>query len=66
MTICDECVDEGIAKTIGLRDKASSAPLKSKMRSALESVKSPGPVPAEVEHRRDPLYVCKDIFDVRP
>ena len=66
MTICDACADEGIAKTIGSRNKASSAPFKCQMRSALEAVKSPGPVSAEVEHRRDPLYVRKDIFDVRP
>ena len=64
MATCDSCADEGLAATMGSWDLTSIAPFKCQMRIGLDSAKNREAVINEYKHRRDPLYVCKDIFDV--
>ena len=66
MTICDSFVDKGLPTTTGARGKTRSSPFKRRMCIALESVELREAVIDEYTHRRDPVYVRKDIFDVCP
>ena len=64
--VCDSCVDNGFASSLGLRAPGAPAPFCCNVCCALDAAQFREAVVGDYESRCGPTVVCKDIFLARP
>ena len=64
--VCDSCVDNGFAPSLGLRAPRAFAPFRCNVWRTLDAAKHRGDVVDNYENRCDPTLARKDIFMVCP
>ena len=64
-SVCDSCVDDGFASSLGVWAPNSSAPFRCHVRCALEAAEYREAAAADYEYRCDLTWVRKDISAVR-